>query len=182
MKNLQKIYEIKGIPGQVVGGLILPNLGGTVSLQISKRILREKVRIGSEKQETFTPIDRIDRIGVCDTSIGIFLVAAAVFFLLGFSSVTSRGKFGGFALVCFLFAALLALAYFFAKYRYLIVTSGRNTLVVFMNQPQYAYRQFALTLAERREMIVSGGEAQHAIADLQTQIPSVSPGEGQKKT
>ncbi len=147
--SYQKIFEVSGTPGQlIVGGLIFPNFGGSTTVKIDGTIVHEKAFIGSEKRESFTRLDAIDYVGVYDSSIGLFLAIAAIFFGLGALSPFSENVMSGINILFFALSILFFLGYSLLKYRYLLIHSQRNTIIVFITKSPYTYRQFALTIMD----------------------------------
>jgi hypothetical protein len=149
--SYQKIFEVSGTPGQLIGGLIFPNFGGRTTVKIDGNIVHEKSFIGSEKRESFTRLDAIDYVGVYDSSIGFFLAIAALFFGLGGLSPFSENVTSGINILFFALSILFFLGYSVLKYRYLLIHSQRNTIIVFITKSSYTYRQFALTMMDAIE-------------------------------
>ncbi|WP_071517290.1 hypothetical protein [Geitlerinema sp. PCC 9228] len=162
--SYQKIFEVSGTPGQLVGGLIFPNFGGTTTVKIDGEMVHEKAFIGSEKRESFTRLNAIDHVGIYDSSIGFFLAIAAIFFGLGSLSPFSEEVLSGINILFFGLSVLFFLGYSLLKYRYLLIHSQRNTIIIFITKSPYTYRQFALTIMD-------------AIAGkIDTELTSVSQG------
>jgi hypothetical protein len=146
--SYQKIFEVSGTPGQLIGGLIFPNFGGKTTVKVDGNIVHEKAFIGSEKRESFTRLDAIDCVGVYDSSIGLFLAISAIFFGLGALSPFSETVMSGINILFFALSILFFLGYSLIKYRYLLIHSQRNTIIVFITKAPYTYRQFALTIMD----------------------------------
>lgn len=146
--SYQKIFEVSGTPGQLIGGLIFPNFGGRTTVRIDGNFVHEKAFIGSEKRESFTRLDAIDNVGVYDSSIGLFLAIAAIFFGLGALSPFSENIMSGINILFFALSILFFLGYSLIKYRYLLIYSQRNTIIIFITTSSYTYRQFALTIMD----------------------------------
>lgn len=147
--NPKRFLEVKGAPGQLVRGTIVPNFGGKTTVRIDKDRLHEQAQIGSERRETFTPIAAIDYVGVYESSIGILLLIGLVSFLVGISlflvdPIQFRTVAWGFCIG----SVILTILYFSIKYKYLILASNRNTIIVFFTKSPYEYRQFSITVLD----------------------------------
>lgn len=149
MNNPKRFIEVKGAPGQLVRGTIVPNFGGKTTVRIAGDRLHELAQIGSDRRETFTPLRAIDHVGVYESSIGVLLIVALILFGLGaFVLVSDALRLQNLALGFFVASVALAVFYFFVKYKYLVVYSPRNTIIVFFTKSPYPYRQFAITVLD----------------------------------
>lgn len=149
MNNPKRFVEVKGAPGQLVRGTIIPNFGGTTTVRIDKDRIHEYTRIGSDRRETFTPIRAIDHVGVYESSIGILLIIALAFFIVSILMLVSDSlRFQSWMLGFAIASVVFVILYFVIKYKYMVVYSPRNTVIVFFTKSPYPYRQFAITVLD----------------------------------
>ncbi|MBO9999961.1 MAG: hypothetical protein J7641_13360 [Cyanobacteria bacterium SID2] len=149
MNNPKRFLEVKGAPGQLVRGTIVPNFGGKTTVRIEKDTLHEQAQIGSERRETFTRIRSIDRVGIYQSSIGVLLIVGLILFLVGIVLLlVDPLKYKAFSWGFCLGSIIFALLYFWVKYKYLVISSPRNTIIVFFTKSPYEYRQFAITILD----------------------------------
>ncbi|MGC9505900.1 hypothetical protein [Baaleninema sp.] len=147
--NPKRFLEIQGAPGQLVRGTIVPNFGGKTTVRIEKDRLHEQAQIGSERRETFTPIAAVDYVGVYESSIGILLIVGLLSLMVGLGLILLDPLHFKTLAWGFCFGSIiLTILYFFIKYKYLIIASQRNTIIVFCTKSAYEYRQFSITVLD----------------------------------
>ncbi|WP_072619155.1 hypothetical protein [Spirulina major] len=136
------VQEISGQPGKIAGAFVSP-VGGQISLRVIDDHLRAQTKLawGLETKEILIKCERIESVEVTDgriwsllwTGLGILLVATV------WESVM-------------LFGVIFIVAFFLIKQRWLIVYSGRQTLILFFKESEMAnVRAFAQTLVAKQK-------------------------------
>ncbi|MEA5421092.1 hypothetical protein VB712_17845 [Spirulina sp. CCNP1310] len=122
--------EIIGQPGKIAGIFVTP-IRGRITLRVIDDHLRAQTKLawGLETQEILIKCDRIESIQVTEGRIWWLLwLGIATFWFLGI----------GFAFI---------IAFFLIKQRWLIVYSGRQTVILFFKENQMSQiRTFAQSL------------------------------------
>jgi len=123
------VQEINGQPGQIAGAFVTP-MGGQITLRVIDDYLRTQMKLagGLETQEILTKCDRIDSVQITEGRIWWLLWIGLVTIMFGI----------GLAFI---------VAFFLIKQRWIIVYSGRQTIILFFKENQMSQvRTFAQSL------------------------------------
>lgn len=131
------VQEISGQPGKIAGVFVTP-MGGQITLRIVDDHLRAQMKLawGLEGQEILIKSERIDSIQITEGRIWWLI-------WMGLSTLVLGNIWEFFIGV----GVLLIIAFFLIKQRWLIVYSGRQTLILFFKENQMSQvRTFAQSL------------------------------------
>ncbi len=131
------VQEINGQPGKIVGAFVSP-VWGNIILRVVDDHLRAQIKLagGLEGQEILIKRERIDSIQVTEGRIWWLLWT-------GLSALV-LGNIWNFVMAI---GVLMIVAFFLIKQRWIIVYSGRQTIILFFKENQMSQvRTFAQSL------------------------------------